>query len=77
MPPRLHQRTDLAARLGAELADPTPLQADAIAVDGMYRTNVPGLFAAGDVTPGAPSVAAAIAGGGMAAGGIVHSLLVA
>ena len=71
----LHQRSALAAQLGVELAPPGPLAADAIAVDARYATNVPGVFAAGDASAGAPSVAAAIAAGHLAAAMTVQSLL--
>ena len=74
VPPRLHQRSDLAAQLGAQAAEPNPLAADGLAVDGMFHTGVPGLFAAGDLVPKAPSVAASIAAGSMAAAALVHEL---
>jgi thioredoxin reductase len=57
-----HQRSDLAAQLGAETADNGLL-----AVDAMAATTVPGLYAAGDVSGKMPSVANAIASGSVAA----------
>lgn len=69
----LHQRSPLLARLGAELAEPTPLTAEAPAVTA-FATSVPGLYAAGDVTGQFPSVANAIASGSGAAAAIVGRL---
>ncbi|HEX6021451.1 MAG TPA: NAD(P)/FAD-dependent oxidoreductase [Solirubrobacter sp.] len=77
VPVTLHQRTDLAVQLGAELAEPGPVAKEAIAVDAQYRTSVPGLFAAGDATTQMPSVAAAIAAGHMAAAAIVADVVAA
>jgi thioredoxin reductase len=71
----LHQRSDLGVRLGAVAAERTPLVADAVAVDARYRTDGPGLWAAGDVSAQMQSVAGAIAAGSMAAAMIVQSLL--
>jgi thioredoxin reductase len=71
----LHQRPDLAAQLGLELAPPNPLTADAVAVDPTGETNVPGVFVAGDAGAGMPSVANAIAQGANAATTVVRSLL--
>ena len=51
------------------------LAADAIAVDGMFRTSVPGLFAAGDNSAERPAFTNAVAAGVNAAAGIVHDLL--
>jgi thioredoxin reductase len=68
----LHQRSDLAARLGAVAADATPMAADALAVDAFLQSDVPGLLAAGDLTGSMPSVANAIAAGAMAAASIVR-----
>jgi thioredoxin reductase len=72
---RLHQRSDLAARLGAKAAEPNPMAADAVAVDAGFATNVPGLLAAGDLTGVMPSVANAVSAGSNAAAWIVRSLL--
>jgi thioredoxin reductase len=72
----LHQRDGLAAQLGVELAPPTPVAADAVAVGPMGGTSVPGVFVAGDVGAGMPSVANAVAGGSNAAASVVRSLLV-
>jgi thioredoxin reductase len=68
----LHARDDLGAQLGATAAPPTPLSADALAVDAFARTDVPGLLAAGDVTGRMPSVANAIAAGAQAAASVVQ-----
>jgi thioredoxin reductase len=70
----LHQRSGLAAQLGAVAAPPGPLAADAIVVDAHHATPAAGLSAAGDVTGAMPSVANAIAGGAIAAAMIVGSL---
>jgi thioredoxin reductase len=75
VPVTLHQRTDLAARLGAAFAEPGPVVIDALAVDGQFRTSVPGLFAAGDATTQMPSVASAIATGHAAAAAVVADLI--
>ena len=75
VPVTLHQRSELAAQLGAAAADPGPLAADAIEVDPALDTGVPGLFAAGDVTAPMPSVANAVAAGASAAAMIVLGLM--
>jgi thioredoxin reductase len=67
VPVTLTQRSALAAELGATNAPPTPITADALAVDAMYETSVPGLAAAGDLSVSMPSVANAIAAGSKAA----------
>lgn len=75
VPVTMRHRTDLAAQLGAETNEGNPMIIDAVKVDFLQHTSVPGLSAAGDVsTQGAPSVAAAIAEGHRAAAGIVHDL---
>lgn len=71
----LHQRSSLAAQLGIRAAEPGPLMVDAIAVDALHRTNVPGAFAAGDVGGHLPQVAGAVATGSQAAASIVQSLM--
>ncbi|MGE0221249.1 FAD-dependent oxidoreductase, partial [Mycolicibacterium sp.] len=71
----LHQRTDLAARLGVRFVPPNPVSSEIIEVDPMARTSVPGVFAAGDVCTPMPQVASAVAAGSMAAASIVTSLL--
>ena len=70
----LHQRSDLAGRLGVGFAAATPLTAEAVAIDGQHRTNVAGVYAAGDITSGPPSVSRAMAQGGFAAAMIVSGL---
>ena len=74
VPAPMHQRSPLAARLGAALADPVPVAADGVEVDAGLETRVPGLYAAGDVSPQMPSVANSIAAGAKAAASIVRSL---
>jgi thioredoxin reductase len=73
----LHQRSGLAAQLGAELAEPGPIAADAIVADERGITTVPGLFPAGDVTARMPSVANAVASGSNAAAAVVQHLTAA
>jgi thioredoxin reductase len=75
VPVTLHQRAALAEQLGAATADPGPVIADAIEVDQAFHTSVPGLLAAGDVSPGMPSVANAVAAGSSAAAMIVQGLM--
>ncbi len=74
VPVTLHQRSALAAQLGAATAEPGPLAADALALDAAFATTVPGLFAAGDVGATMPSVANAVASGNTAAAMLVQSL---
>ena len=74
VPVRLEWRSPLPERLGARRAAPTPLSSDGIEVDAMLNAGVAGLYAAGDLVPKAPSVAAAIASGSLAAAAIVHGL---
>lgn len=64
----LHQRSSLARDLGASLTEPDEmLSVEAIKVDAMFRTGVPGLYAAGDAaTSVPPSMAAAMASGYLA-----------
>ena len=71
----LHQRSTLAAQLGVDAAEPTPVAEDPGAVDGFYRTAAPGVFAAGDLSQQMPQVAAAVASGSLAAAAVVQSLL--
>jgi thioredoxin reductase len=51
--------------------------ADAVEIDQAFHTNVPGLLAAGDVSPRMPSVANAVAAGSSAAATIVQDLAAA
>ncbi len=74
VPVTLHQRTALAAELGAAVAAPGPLSSETLAVDFAFRTSVPDLSAAGDLSAQMPSVAAAIAAGSVAAAAIVGGL---
>lgn len=71
----LRQRTDLAVQLGVRIAPPGPVVVDAVMVDQINRTSVPGVFAAGDVCAQMPQVASPIAAGSAAAAAIVQSLL--
>ncbi|HET6736717.1 NAD(P)/FAD-dependent oxidoreductase [Mycobacterium sp.] len=71
----LHQRSRLAEQLGAGFAPPTPLGQESLDVDALWRTTVPGVFAAGDVSAQMPQVAGAIAAGSQAAAAVVQSLL--
>lgn len=71
----LHQRSALAATLGVSFAAASPVSAEAIEIDAMYRTSVPAVFAAGDVSAQMPQVAAAIAAGSAAAASVVASFL--
>ena len=74
IPVTLHQRSALAAQLGAAAAEPGPVVADAVEVDPMGQTGVAGVFAAGDISVQMPSVATAVAAGSGAAAMIVHGL---
>ncbi len=74
VPVTLHQRSPLAEQLGAALAE-RALTAEAVEVDPMFHTSLPGLSAAGDVSAQMPSVAGAIAAGHSAAAMIVHGLM--
>ncbi|WP_305785631.1 NAD(P)/FAD-dependent oxidoreductase [Symbioplanes lichenis] len=67
----LYQRSSLARDLGATVTMlPEHLGVEAIVVDAMFRTGVPGLFAAGDAaTSVPPSMAAAVASGYLAGAG--------
>jgi thioredoxin reductase len=67
----LYQRSSLARDLGASLTQPDEmLSVEAIKVDAMSRTGVPGLYAAGDAAASVPpSMAAAIASGYLAGAG--------
>jgi len=71
----LHQRSDLARRLGVAFAPADPLSAEGLAVDPQYRTSVPGVYAAGDVAAGPPSMARAVAAGNFAGAMLVMSLV--
>ncbi|HYF46929.1 MAG TPA: NAD(P)/FAD-dependent oxidoreductase [Acidimicrobiales bacterium] len=74
VPVTMHQRSDLPEQLGVALV-PTGLAPDAIGVDATNATSVPGIWAAGDLDPVMPSVAAAIASGHKAAAMIVKDSL--
>lgn len=70
----LEARSELPYLLGATRAPATPLTADGIEVDMTMSAGVPGLYAAGDLLPKAPSVPAAIHSGHFAAAAIVGAL---
>ena len=72
----LYQRSSLALDLGATLVEPDEmLSVQAIAVDAMFRTGVPGLYAAGDAaTSIPPSLAAALSSGYLAGASAVVGL---
>lgn len=70
----LHQRSELAARLGVAFAAANPMTAEAIEIDMQHRTTMPGIYAAGDITAGPPSVSRAIAQGAFAGAMIVAGL---
>jgi thioredoxin reductase len=71
----LHQRSGLAEQFGATLTAMGPVAPEAVQIDPMFQTNVPGLFSAGDASTAMPSIASAIATGSTAAAMIVHYLL--
>jgi pyruvate/2-oxoglutarate dehydrogenase complex dihydrolipoamide dehydrogenase (E3) component len=75
VPVTIHQRSPLAEQLGAAVAEPSGVAADALEVDERSQTTVPGLFAAGDATAGMPSVPNAIASGHRAAAMIVQAVM--
>jgi thioredoxin reductase (NADPH) len=62
-------RSDLAAEAGAMISDD-----DCIVVDSHQRTNIPGLFAAGDVVKGLDQIGHAMGEGGVAATAIRNFL---
>jgi thioredoxin reductase len=68
----LEPRSSLLDDLGLERTE-----AGTVVVDVLGQTSVPRVWAAGDVSEQAPSVAGAIASGSRAAAGITHALLVA
>jgi thioredoxin reductase len=73
----MHQRSDLAARLGAASGEARAPLADPLEVDARLETSVPGLYAAGDIAvTRTPSVANAVADGSHAAAAIMQSLMV-
>ena len=76
VPVAMHQRSQLAAQLGATLAEPGPVRADAVAVNAAVPDRRAGLSAAGDATAQMPSVATAVYTGSAAAAGIVGGLMV-
>jgi thioredoxin reductase len=72
---RLLRRGVLVAQLGVSAAPAGPIALDAVEVDPLNRTSVPGVFAAGDLSAQMPQVAAAIAAGSLSAAAVVQSLL--
>jgi thioredoxin reductase len=75
VPVTLHQRSLLAEQLGVAFSTAGPMGSETIEVDPRSATNVPGVFAAGDVTAQMTSVASAVAAGSFAAAAIVHDLV--
>jgi thioredoxin reductase len=75
VPVVLHQRDGIARQLGVAANEPGPMAADALALDPFQQTNVPGVFAAGDLSGQMPSVANAVAAGSNAAAMILRDLL--
>ena len=71
----LRQRSALAEKMGVAFDAANPVSPESIEIDAMYRTSVPGVFAAGDVSAQRPQVATAIAAGSAAAASIVMSLM--
>jgi len=70
----MRPRSALAEKLGVTCTS-SPMSADSIGIDGLFRTDAPAVFAAGDVCTEQPHVAGAIAAGSNAAMIIVQSLL--
>ncbi|MBX7431600.1 NAD(P)/FAD-dependent oxidoreductase [Mycobacterium sp. Y57] len=70
----LRQRSTLAADLGVRLVAAGPVSPEAVEINAMYRTSVPGVFAAGDVCTAMPQVASAIAAGSAAAASVMTSV---
>ena len=70
----LHQRSDLVTRLGVAFAAANPLTSEAVEIDMQHRTSVPGIYAAGDITAGPPSVSRAIAHGALAGAMIIGGI---
>lgn len=68
--PRTEPRDDLARQLGAATAE-----AGGVQVDAMGRTDVPGLYAAGDAALGMAQVSIAVAAGAVVAAAIVKDSL--
>ncbi|CAM3772584.1 NAD(P)/FAD-dependent oxidoreductase [Smaragdicoccus niigatensis] len=75
VPAPLSQRSDLAEQLGVTFADPSPASLNPVAADTRAMTNVPGVFAAGDIGAPMPQVAAAVATGSMAGNAAVQTLI--
>jgi thioredoxin reductase len=75
VPVTVAQRSPLAARLGAEPAEPGPVAVDPLVVDTMFRTTSEGVSAAGDVSAQLQQVAGAISAGSLAAVGVVQGLM--
>ena len=70
----LRQRSGLAAQLGVKLVATGPVSPEAVDVDSLYRTSVPGVFAAGDLCAQMPQIAAAVAAGSAAAVSVMASI---
>ena len=70
----LRQRSGLAAQVGVKLVATGPVSPEAVDVDPLYRTSVPGVFAAGDLCAQMPQIAAAVAAGSAAAVSVMASI---
>ena len=70
----LRQRSGLAAQVGVKLVATGPVSPEAVDTDPLYRTSVPGVFAAGDVCAQMPQIAAAVAAGSAAAVSVMASI---
>lgn len=76
VPAPLHQRSALAEQLGAAASpEPGPVAVDAVAVDQLFLTTTPGVFAAGDLSGKMPSVPNATSAGATAGAMVVQSLI--
>jgi thioredoxin reductase len=75
VPVTLHQRSALAAQLGAVAAAAGPLAADALDVDAQLQTSAAGVSAAGDVCAPMPSLPGAVVAGHTAAAMMVMGLV--
>ncbi|MDQ2699743.1 MAG: NAD(P)/FAD-dependent oxidoreductase, partial [Actinomycetota bacterium] len=71
MSPRLHQRSDLAVRLGLDFVPDLVMAEDALVIDSAMKTSVPGIYSAGDQANEMQQVAGAVASGSKAAASIV------
>ena len=73
----LIDRGGLADLLGVARSTEGPFAGQTLAADAFGATNVPGVWAIGDAGAKMPSVAAAVAAGSVAAGSIMHAVMLA